>query len=164
MTTTAGTRPAEFDAKVMSHLTALQRLAARLKPYAHREDLVTDTIMYALAKWENFRADGDMWNWLAYGMRGIASNEAKTASALKRQASLVSIDDHTNLSTPPNQFDSACLGQIARRLRKTREGRALYRYALGDRLHEIAAVRKISTERARQLVVAGRAKLMRKAG
>lgn len=163
------TRPASFDAKVMSYVPGLRKLAARYATREYRNDLVTDTVIYALEKWENFRGGhesdkGGMWNWLAWCMRGIVKNGATKAATRKKHVLFVPLEDHMQVVTPPNQFEHAYLGQISDRLQSSSTGSALYRRALGDTLEEIGKKHGMCRESARLLVNEGRADLMRRVG
>lgn len=143
-------RPTEFDARVMAYLPGLRALAAKKVPKEYREDLVTDTIIYALAHWTNFREDGGMWNWLEWQTRGIIKNAASKAVARKRHAVFVPIEDHMQFSTPANQLDYADLSKALDGM-TGRGGRIVVRRAMGDTLREIGNVMGLTNERVRQI-------------
>lgn len=132
-------RPSEFDARVMSYVPGLRTLAGRYVPPRYRDDLVTDTIIYALEKWRNYREDGGFWNWLSWGMRSVVKKQAQEASCKSRTANLVPIEDHLHLSTPATQLDAVEARDILRRL-TGRDGYVVLRRAMGDNLSEIGTV------------------------
>lgn len=152
-------RPVDFDARVMAYLPGLRRLAAKYVPRPYRDDLVTDTIMFALERWQNFREDGGMWNWLTWSMRGIATNAAKKAANDKKRVVFVPIEDHMNLSVPAAQDGYAELSDALRHISTHRHGSVLLRRAMGDGLKEIAVDRGTSVEWVRQMEVAARTQL-----
>ncbi|MBB4192764.1 sigma-70 family RNA polymerase sigma factor [Rhizobium aethiopicum] len=143
-------RPAEFDARVMAYVPGLKRLAGRRVPREYRDDLVTDTIMYALAHWKNFREDGGMWNWLEWSMRGILKNAATKAANRKKNLKFVPIEDHMNLSTPATQLAHADLSKALDGM-TGRGGKIVVRRALGHSLREIGDEMGMTSERVRQL-------------
>lgn len=149
-------RPAEFDARVMAYLPGLRKLASKMVPRQYRDDLVTDTIMFALERWQNFREDGGMWNWLAWNMRGIVTNGAKKAANDKKRVVFVPIEDHMNLAVPAAQDGYAELSDALRHISAHRHGSVLLRRAMGDGLKEIAVDRGTSVEWIRQMEVAAR--------
>lgn len=150
-------RPAAFDARVIAYLPGLRSLAAKMVPRAYREDLVTDTVMFALERWQNYREDGGMWNWLAWNMRGIVTNGAKKAANEKKRAVFVQIDDYMNLSVPGSQAGYTELSDTLRNVATHRHGSVLLRRAMGDGLKEIADERGTSVEWVRQMEVSARA-------
>lgn len=160
-------RPAAFDAAVMAYLPGLKKLAARMVPREYRDDLVTDTIMYVLERWRNFRGDytsarGGLWNWLQWNMRGVVSNQAVTAKSRKRRASFVPMDGHVyHLATPATQHASAEAREAIDRI-DGRDGDVLLRRAMGFGLEEIGADIGVTRERVRQLEVKARARLKKR--
>lgn len=151
MTPANDNRPAEFDARVMQYVPGLRKMAANRVPMQYREDLVTDTIICALAHWKNFREDGGMWNWLAWQMRGILKNEATKAALRAKHIQFVPIEDHMRFSVPPTQLDHVELSQTLD-VMDTREGAILLRRAMSDEsLDEIGVDFGISGERVRQI-------------
>ena len=153
-------RPKEFDDRVMAYLPGLRRLAAKYVPRAYQDDLVTDTIMFALGKWQNFREDGGLWNWLAWNMRGIVTNGAVSARRRKAIATFVPIEDVANLATAPAQEGYVELSQALARLSSIKHGEVLIRRAMGDGLKEVAEERGLSRQRIQQLELAARADLV----
>lgn len=143
-------RPREFDARVMAYLPGLRSMAAKRVPREYRQDLVTDTIIYALAHWKSFREDGGMWNWLEWSMRGIISNAATKAAFRKKQATFVPIEDHMYLSMPANQLDYADLSKALDGM-NGRGAKIVIRRAMGDSLAEIGQRMGLTSERVRQL-------------
>ena len=155
MTNTNTNRPAEFDDRVMAYLPGLRRLAAKYVPRPYREDLVNDTIMFALERWQNYREDGGMWNWLAWNMRGIATNAAKKAASQKNRAIFVPLTHHDS-AVAPAQEGYVQLSEALRLVSAHRHGSVLLRRAMGDGLKEIAVDRGTPVEWVRQMEVAAR--------
>ena len=152
-------RPADFDARVMAYLPGLRRLAAKYVPRPYREDLVTDTIIYALDRWKNYREDGGMWNWLSWNMRGIATNAAKKVASQKNRAIFVPLTHHDS-AVAPAQEGYVQLSEALRLVASHRHGSVLLRRAMGDGLKEIAVERGTTVEWARQMEVAARKAVM----
>jgi len=152
-------RPKEFDDRLKAYLPGLRALAATLVPRPYREDLVVDTVMFALEKWQNLRDDGGMWGWLVWNMRGIVSNQAQKAASRARNATFLPIEDHMNLAVPASQEAYTTLSETLREISSNRNGDVLLRRAMGDGLKEIADERGITCERVRQIEVAARSAL-----
>lgn len=155
-------RPAEFDARVMAYVPGLRNLARRYRRTdEQRNDLVTDTIMSALDRWQSYRADGGMWNWLAWTMRGIVSNHAQQAAVRRKHIKFVAMDDVPHAPIETNQEDYADLSSALAALGRVKNGDVVMRRAMGDSLREIAEDRGVTAERVRQIEVAARAELRR---
>lgn len=162
------TRPAAFDERLHAYMPALKKLAVKLSDRGGAEDLIQDTLLYVLTHWTKFRGDpsapkSGFYNWLTLNMRSLAQNKRRSIACREAAAPMVGEEKAVNVGTMPNQDDAAFLGQVSRRLKQTREGRALYRYALGDTLEEIGRRRGVGRERARQLVMAGRERIAKMA-
>ncbi|PDS97546.1 hypothetical protein CO659_12865 [Rhizobium sp. S9] len=166
MSDTINERPASFDARVMEYLPGLKRLAAKRVPPMYRDDLVTDTIAYAIEHWRNFREDGGMWNWLVWQMRGILKNEATKAAVRAANISFVPLDRSVptdrsmRFSVPPNQVDYVELCETLGDL-DTRDGGVVIRRAMGETLPVIAADLGVSAERVRQIEEKERSRLVK---
>lgn len=156
---TDNSRPASFDARVMAYLPGLRKLAARRVQPAYRDDLVTDTIAYALEHWTNYREDGGLWNWLVWQMRGILKNEATKKANRDKHVTFVQMADHMHFSVPASQEDYADLSFAFDRAAGVKNGDVLIRRAMGDTLDDIATDRGLCRERIRQLESAARAEL-----
>lgn len=143
-------RPASFDARVMAYLPGLRSLASRRVPKKYREDLVTDTIIYALAHWTGYREDGGMWNWLEWSMRGIIKNAATKAAGRAKLATFVPINDRMQFGAPANQLAYVELSKSLDGM-TGRGGKIVVRRAMGESLGEIGKSMGITVERVRQL-------------
>lgn len=158
-------RPAAFDAAVMAYMPGLQKLARRYtKTQEQRDDLVSDTVIYALDKWRNFRPIDDgmagMWMWLSWQMRAVVSNARSAAVNRRKHMTFVSMDDVVTMpSTPAGQEDSADLSVILGQINGLKHGDVLMRRAMGDKLGDIAKERGLSVERIRQFEVGARRQL-----
>ncbi len=154
---TPAVRPADFDDRVMAYMPGLKRLALKKVPRIYADDLVTDTIICALEKWENYREEGGMWNWLVWQMRGIISNSAIKAKARSAHAIFVPLDDH-DTAVAANQNDYVELSMTLDRI-SGRDGGILLRRAMGYGLREIAEAEGVGSERVRQLEERARKRL-----
>jgi len=141
----------------MAYMPGLRKMAARHVPRQCRDDLVTDTIMYALEKWQNFREDGGMWNWLSWCMRGLVKNAAQKAMTRKKHATFIPIEKWMHPASEPRQEEYAELSAALRKLSSVRHGDVVLRRGMGESLADIGDERGITRERVRQLEVAGRA-------
>lgn len=157
--TTPAARPPEFDARVMQYLPGLRRLASKLGAKGEeRDNLITDTIIEALDRWENYREDGGFWNWLYWTMRGKLTNsrDKKRLSISDRP-----LEDYAHLmSTAPAQEHHVELTQTLARM-TARRGNVLVRRAMGDTLQEIGSDIGVGREAVRQLEERERAMLRR---
>lgn len=155
-------RPAEFDARVLAYVPGLRKLASRYTHTAEqREDLVNDTIMYALERWQNFREDGGFWTWLTWQMRGIVKNAAKSSAARRKRVNFVALEDSHQPSTPASQDDAAYLGQVLSCLDRldTDTRSCVLRIADGDSLEAIATDYGVSKQAISQRAQRARAGL-----
>lgn len=158
MTHANDNRPPEFDARVMAYMPGLRAFAGKRVPREYRDDLVTDTIIYALAHWKNFREDGGMWNWLIWQMRGILKNEATKAAVRKKAVTFVPLDDRMSFSVPARQLEHTALSMALDDM-NTREGAVVLRRAMGYSLDEIATDFGVTGERVRQIEAKERGRL-----
>lgn len=153
-------RPATFDSHVMAYLPALKKLARKLTNNDDdREELLQDTLAYALSSWRNFRADSSkpksgIYNWLTLNMRALAQRNRRRAASGSHGA----LGDWDK-PVAANQEDIAYANGIIRTLTRTREGRMLVWRGRGDTLGEIGKRRGISANRVQQLVDKARARL-----
>jgi RNA polymerase sigma factor (sigma-70 family) len=158
MTATTAERPAAFDARVMAYMPGLRNLSYKLeKNQEIRNDLVTDTIIEALDKWQNFREDGGMWNWLYWTMRGRICNQRK----LKKLHIVDSEFHYDTAAVQATQDDHVELSQVLDMM-ATREGGILLRRAMGEKLREIGEDLGISRERTRQIEEEARAMVVKR--
>jgi DNA-directed RNA polymerase specialized sigma24 family protein len=150
----------------MAYMPGLRKLACRYRHRAEdRADLVTDTIIYALGAWQNFREDGGMWNWLRFCMRGVVSNGAKKAAARRSLMRFVPLERGMEdmQSVEPSQHHHLELSETVGRLRRIRGGNLVIRRALGDQYREISARNGMAISRIEKTSDAARKKLLRAA-
>lgn len=158
-------RPAEFDQRVMQYLPGLRKLSWRYcRDAEEREDLVNDTVMFALRNWQSFREEGGFWSWLCWQMRGEVSrrnNYNKRRVWLNAQFDVQheTADAIAELRTEPTQDVEVELADVKRLVAGVRHGDVLLRYAHGATLDEIARDRGLSKERIRQFIVVARKEL-----
>lgn len=156
-------RPPEFDARVMAYRPGLFNLAGKLGARGEeRVDLVTDTIIEALEKWQNFREDGGFYNWLYWTMRGRLTNQRKrkTLNVCEMTEEVVEI----NSCIDPPQYDYMALSDTIRCLPRGRNGSVLLRRAMGETLQVIGDDLGIGKERVRQIEQNSRASVMAATG
>ncbi len=154
-------RPAAFDARLLSYLPALRKLARLLS--TDPEALVNDTVVWALEKHANFRGDvtqpkSGFYNWLQINMRALAQAQRK-----RRRLETVPVGPRHDAATQPAQEAAVDLAGVRMRL-GGRDGAVLALRAAGGSLEEIGADMGISKERVRQLEERARAELKRAVG
>ena len=94
------TRPAAFDAQLVAYLPGLRNHAKRFVAREDVDELVQDTVAYALQKWTLYRdADGTFATWLQWQMRAVLTARTDKENTKKRAHKNVPIDD-VRLSTP----------------------------------------------------------------
>lgn len=148
------TRPASFDARVMSYHRLLWKFAKRHYTEEERqEELVQSTILRALDKWENYREDGSFTNWLRYLMLQLVGQEAE-----KRTAIFVDVDEAFYLSTPATQESDANANSL---LSLIAGSEIMNLLAIGHPQKEIAKMRGVSKQAISRHVVQERARLMK---
>lgn len=156
-------RPPEFDARLLSYLPGIKRLAYK---FGYRGDdaaeLVQETMTYALEHWQNFREEGGFYSWVAFQMRGVISNSTWTRKNRQRLMDEAFPEESRSSLTMPNQEQYAELCETLRSL-SARDGGVLIRIAMGDELRQIAGDMGVSIERARQLGARARARLVKEA-
>lgn len=158
------TRPAAFDAQLVAYLPGLRNHAKRFVAREDVDELVQDTVAYALQKWALYRdAEGTFATWLQWQMRAVLTARSDKENTKKRRRTDVPIDG-LQLTTPARQEEIVYAGQVVRRLSRSRDGRMLVRLGKGEMLHEIGARRGITNERVRQLTVRARERLVRAVG
>jgi DNA-directed RNA polymerase specialized sigma24 family protein len=130
-------RPAEFDAKVMARYSVLKNRARRITKNENAAvDLVTDTIMLALKRWQSYRDGPTMWPWLCLTMKECArSNWSKMNRAVKTTSNDIVM---MNISTQPSQYHSLALRDALKILDKIKHGDVLIDHSLGHSSNDIA--------------------------
>ena len=154
-------RPAAFDARLAAYLPGLRKQATHYNCDA--DDLVSDTVEYALRTWRDFREGGGFWWWLQWRMRQVVALRRKAARTNKRDGRTVSLDNATHASTAPQQEDYLALVQVLESIPAGRSRDIVLRSAMGEEGPEIGARYGIGRERVRQIVRANRAKMKRMA-
>lgn len=154
-------RPATFDATVMAYMPGLKNLARRL--VANREaqtDLVTDTVISALHRWQSFRDEGNIWTWLSLVMRSCArENRDKVRRRIQFSDDKIAYE---GARTNPSQHVYAEVSSVLD-LIDGRDRTVLMRRAMGYELEEIGDVLGVTAERVRQIETKARVKLTKRA-
>lgn len=142
-------RSAEFDAMLVKYMPGLENLAKRLMPKDH-ENLLGDTIVWALEKHGNFYGDitrergGGFWKWMSINM-------LSRAQGMRRKGQLrIVTNDFAMPVTQPNQHYNLELREVVDGL-QDREGKVLLRIALGETLQDVGNDIGLSKERIRQI-------------
>ena len=136
-------RPAEFDAKVMAHVKALGRLAWRKTHNRDAaNDLVSDTVILALHRWQNYNPKWAMWTWLGMLMKGKARDNWV---AKNRRIALVGEgNEYQNAQIDGGQLNGLELADVLRRAKKVPNSDVPIRLAYGDSVEQIAAERGVT--------------------
>lgn len=151
-------RPAEFDARVMAYVPGLRNLANKLGLRGEAaEDLVTDTIIEALERWQNYREGGGFWNWLYWTMRGKHTNARDKRQLPMTDKSLEDVD--YLLGSRATQEGYAELSKVLSNM-TGRKGAVPLRRAMGETLQEIGETIGVGRERVRQIEEGERARLL----
>lgn len=143
----ATTRPATFDALLLSCLQGLRNLARRLS-HRNADDLLNATVVVLLTRWQAHRPEDGFWMWAQYTMREVA--HASHCKAAKR-VDTEPLSAAWRASTPAGQIYAA----EAQRALAALSGRSramTLRRAAGDTYAEIANDNGMSRERVRQIV------------
>lgn len=145
-------RPADFDALLVRYMPGLRSLASKFgRRGEDAHNLVTDTVIEALERWDKFKPDqGKIWTWLYWIMRGIHSNRSiKDKKAIKTSDKS---EEVLAIGWPidANQDDYVELSQTLDYL-KGRDREILLRRAMGDELAAIGKDMGLGRERVRQL-------------
>jgi RNA polymerase sigma factor (sigma-70 family) len=165
-------RPAEFDDAILQWLPFLHKMAARLERNKQdREDLVNETVATALKRWTGYKQEGSLPGWLAFQMRErvrfMRRQRSVRAASYDAERRHYGKDGHQyidalidSIGTPARQEDIVCARQVVDAL-TGRDGDVVLRHAMGDTLEEIGAGMGVTRERARQLEVKARERLMK---
>lgn len=150
------TRPKSFDIMLLSKRKLLYHFAKRHhKDRDKQDELVNDTIVRALSKWERFREDGSFSNWLQFLMWQVVTIQR----AKRRPDASVCLDDIRPVGTAATQENDTDAHRV---LGRASHSDLLMRLAVGDRIADIAAERGVSRSAVGQMVGRHRAKYLRK--
>jgi RNA polymerase sigma factor (sigma-70 family) len=128
------TRPKEFDARVMAYVPGMENMARKLvRTREQRGDLVTDTIIKALKRWDTFREEGGMWRWLTFLMRDVARSARES-----RPQPMEELDETDHPSAFASPEDGAHMTSVLARLHEMRHATTVLRVAAGHSLQEVA--------------------------
>lgn len=165
-------RPASFDARVLSYMPALKKLAYRFERNRQdREDLINETVEVALRRWAGYRPDGGFYGWLVGQMRSVVADVRRRARRHYAEpldaAYIHNSGDDTPMAVsswhepmlPAEQDNVIELDQIRAAMRPGRAADMLMRVAAGEEYSSIAADYGVSRQRAHQIVTAERARL-----
>ena len=155
VTSHAHDRPAEFDSRLLEYRPGMCKLARKLTARHNRryrtkealDDLVTDTVIYCLDNWRNYREDGGWWNWIYWAMRGVLKAQMDRHNVRRCVEPVDNELQYEMAVTPATQMDYAELSETLRNLSGGRDSEALLRLAMGDTLAEVGADMGVSTER-----------------
>lgn len=138
-------RPPEFDAKVMAHVKALGKLAwMKTRNRDAANDLVSDTVILALHRWQNYNPKWAMWTWLKLLMRGKARDN--WIAGKSRIEMIGTSTEYFNAATPPNQEARVALNEALATLDTIKNGDLVLGRAMGDVSAETARTRGVSRQ------------------
>ncbi|MCW0235257.1 MAG: sigma-70 family RNA polymerase sigma factor [Ferrovibrio sp.] len=153
-------RPAAFDAMLVEYRAGLSHLAHKLGYSGEaRSDLVTDTIVYCLRNWRNYRPGQSAWSYLYWTMRSVASNKK---DLLKHRVVLVEDPDDrlaSSMSCQPNQIDYVELSQVVGKIDGMGGEIILRRVINGEIFEDISKEVGLSRARVQQIEAAERRRL-----
>lgn len=139
------TRPAEFDARLLTYRPLLIRMATRYAEPADREDLIQSAFARAMEKWADCRDGFAGW------LRGVMLAEIQLYRTARRPRR-VSANDNT----PSTQEDAVSAAQAISRCRNPD---IMIQVGMGATMQDIAASRGISKQAVSVKVRADRARL-----
>ncbi len=141
-------RPASFDQALVDYLPGLHAVAIRAYPNEESDELVSDTIEYALSHWQSQRPGVTMLTWLRQVMSFMRARRRIAASAQKRAGVTVPLDD-SMASVSPDDTNTA-LRQAVDPLPERSRAIVLMQ-AAGYTLNEIGIAHGLTRERIRQI-------------
>lgn len=143
MSVIATERPPEFDAKVMAHISALRKLAWRkIRNRDAANDLVSDTVILALHRWQNYNPKWAMWTWLGMLMKGKARDNWMARN--RRIEMVAEGTEYNNAPEGGSQLDALELADVLRRAKKIPNSDVPIRLAYGDSSEQLAAERGVT--------------------
>ena len=149
-------RPKEFDARVVDHIPAMRKLAARYCHPSEREEVVQDTVERALIKCRNFRSEGSFDGWMECLMKQVCTIRKGKRISLMRSGVHVDINDIV-LTVRPMQNTIVEARQAAE---MSAPSDVLTALALGHSLSDFAAHAGVTRQAARQKASRHRAKYL----
>lgn len=152
-------RPAEFDRRLIEAMPMMRRLTKKLDP-KNGEDLLQETLVAAVANWDNFR-DPVTWYgfkaWLGWKLRAVIRNRKAKVRTLKRQT-----PSYFETSTPASQEEAVNARRIIEQLATSRDGQILIGLAVGESREALGEKFGISSTRLYQLSYRARNRLNKK--
>lgn len=151
----AATRPASFDALLLTNLPRLRKFA-RISTTSQEEaeDAINDMAVTAMAKWRSYRPDGSFYNWCKLMLRQRAFN---AKAAVRGEHIEVENDNYPIAARQEGVAEAACIVREVYGLSKDSEIMMLA--AVGYSQPEIGRAVGLSPERICQRLKRGRAEL-----
>jgi len=138
-------RPAEFDAKVMAHVKALGKTAwLKTRNREAADDLVSDTVILALHRWQNYNPKWAMWTWLCLLMKGKARDN--WIARKSRIEMIGTSSEYFAAAALPNQESRVALNEALAVLDTIKNGDLVLGRAMGDVSAETARKRGVSRQ------------------
>jgi RNA polymerase sigma factor (sigma-70 family) len=151
-------RPASYDQQLQEHAALVRRLARKIS-YRDADDVAQDIMLCAVRTHKHRDERYPFSTWL-HVVAGNVRVERYRASTTNMRAGVTVADDTEHEgAVQPSQHIQAELAEVLRTLSGTRDGEALVRLAMGDKLEEVAADFGVSRERVRQLAQRARQSL-----
>lgn len=141
-------RPAEFDVQLLDAVPFLRYYVRRIAPAAEHDDIIQETLAEAMRRWASYRPDGAFKHWLTYIMRTVAHGRRRSPESAEIEA-----------ADEPTQEHRADIGRVLS-LVPPREREVIVAHAQGYTLDEIGSAMGITKQRAHQLMLAGRKRLV----
>lgn len=141
-------RPPEFDTQLLAARSFLKFYVRKLAPAAEHDDIIQETLAEAMRRWSSYRPDGAFKHWLTFIMRTVAHGRRRG----HQQAEIEAADE-------PTQEHRADIGRVLS-LVPPREREVIVAHAQGYTLDEIGSAMGITKQRAHQLMLAGRKRLV----
>lgn len=141
-------RPAEFDAQLLDAVPFLRHYVRRIAPAAEHDDIIQETLAEAMRRWSSYRPDGAFKHWLTFIMRSSARVRRKP---IPRPPSLP--------PASPTQEHRVDIGLILERV-PPRERDVLVAHAQGYTMEEIGSSMGVTKQRAHQMMLVGRKRLI----
>lgn len=154
-------RPAAYDQAILDHQNLLARMAyGHARRAGEAEEIVQDTIVLALRKWNRYDPQFTFGTWLGLLMKNVMNERRTRAQRMKRTGVAVNIDDVV-IAARPEQEDALMLADILDAFPDGRDGHVLTRRLYGDEQQEIAADLGVTRSRVGQIEERGLQKVRR---
>ena len=154
-------RPAWYDKAILDHQALLARMAyGHARRAGEAEEIVQDTIVLALRKWDRYDPQFTFGTWLGLLMKNVMTERRTRATRMKRTGVAVNIDD-VIIPARAEQEDALMMSDVLAAFPEGRDGHVLMRRLYGDEQLEIAESMGVSRQRVQQIEERGLQKVRR---